>query len=73
VQDGGLLRTFRGEVEGRIADAPRGTEGFGYDPLFFYPPFGCTFGEVPSERKMQVSHRARAAAGLFQFLVATPE
>jgi XTP/dITP diphosphohydrolase len=72
VQDGRLLRTFRGEVEGRIADAPLGTEGFGYDPLFFYPPFGCTFGEVPSERKMQVSHRARAAAGLFQFLVGNP-
>lgn len=64
--------TARGVVEGRVAREPAGMNGFGYDPLFFYPPFGCTFGEVPSERKMQVSHRARAAAGLFQFLVGNP-
>jgi XTP/dITP diphosphohydrolase len=59
---GNLLRTFRGEVEGKLLEEPRGQNGFGYDPLFFYPPFGCTFGEAPLERKMQVSHRAQALA-----------
>jgi XTP/dITP diphosphohydrolase len=61
---GQLIRTFRGEVEGRIVDEPRGRNGFGYDPLFFYPPFGCTFGEAPLERKMGVSHRAIALRAL---------
>jgi len=59
-RNGQLVRTFRGDVEGRFVDAPRGANGFGYDPLFFYPPFGCTFGEAPLERKMEVSHRAVA-------------
>jgi XTP/dITP diphosphohydrolase len=59
-ESGGLVGTFRGEVEGRLLEAPRGSNGFGYDPLFFYPPFECTFGEVPLERKMEVSHRAQA-------------
>ena len=57
---GKLIDTFRGAVEGQLLAAPRGMNGFGYDPLFFYPPFGCTFGEVPLERKMEVSHRSRA-------------
>jgi XTP/dITP diphosphohydrolase len=65
---GRLIQTFRGEVEGLLADAPRGANGFGYDPLFFYPPFNCTFGEAPLERKMQVSHRARALAQLRDYL-----
>ncbi len=53
-----------GSVEGRIVDAPRGEGGFGYDPLFFYEPFGCTFGEVSAEAKNGVSHRARAVAAM---------
>ncbi len=63
-----LVRTFRGAVEGRILDAPRGSGGFGYDPLFFYPPFGRTFGEAAIERKMTVSHRAQALAAMFAYL-----
>src|SRR5579862_4280267 len=59
-ESGRLVRTFRGEMEGRLLEAPRGDNGFGYDPLFFYPPFDCTFGEVSLERKMEVSHRAEA-------------
>jgi XTP/dITP diphosphohydrolase len=55
-----LMGTFRGEVQGRLLDAPRGAQGFGYDPLFFYPPFESSFGEAPLERKMEVSHRAQA-------------
>jgi XTP/dITP diphosphohydrolase len=57
---GRLVRTFRGEVEGRLLEAPQGANGFGYDPLFFYPPFGCSFGEASLERKMEVSHRSQA-------------
>jgi XTP/dITP diphosphohydrolase len=55
-----LVRTFRGEVEGQLTQEPLGANGFGYDPLFFYPPFGCTFGEAPLARKMEVSHRSQA-------------
>jgi XTP/dITP diphosphohydrolase len=59
-ESGRLIRTFRGEVEGQLTEEPRGANGFGYDPLFYYPPFGCTFGEAPLARKMEVSHRSRA-------------
>lgn len=65
---GRLVRTFRGEVEGRLLEAPAGVNGFGYDPLFFYPPFGCTFGQAPLERKMQVSHRAHALRQMRAYL-----
>jgi XTP/dITP diphosphohydrolase len=65
---GTLLRTFRGAVEGRIAGEPRGSGGFGYDPLFFYPPFGCTFGQVSAGRKMAVSHRGEALRSMFEWL-----
>ncbi len=68
VDHGKLVRTFRGSVEGRILDAPRGEHGFGYDPLFYYPPFGCTFGEASHEQKMQVSHRGQALRAMFTFL-----
>lgn len=67
-EHGRLVHTFRGEVEGRLLDAPRGSNGFGYDPLFFYPPFGCTFAEVPLERKMEASHRGKALAALRAYL-----
>ena len=65
---GELLGTFRGEVEGMVAEEPRGTSGFGYDPLFYYPSFGCTFGEAPLTDKMRVSHRSRALAQLRDWL-----
>lgn len=65
---GQLARTFRGEVEGRLLEAPRGVNGFGYDPLFFYPPFGCAFGEAPLKQKMEVSHRAQALRKMRAFL-----
>lgn len=56
----------RGEVEGMIAEAPRGSAGFGYDPIFFYPPFGCTFGEISGDKKNAVSHRGNAVRALLQ-------
>jgi XTP/dITP diphosphohydrolase len=68
VRDGKMIKTFRGTVEGRIIDTPRGPNGFGYDPLFYYEPFGCTFGEAGIEQKMRVSHRAQALAAMFAYL-----
>jgi XTP/dITP diphosphohydrolase len=59
-------------VDGLIAEQPRGENGFGYDPLFYYPPFGKTFGEVPREQKDRVSHRGKAFARLRAFLVGLP-
>jgi len=61
---GRLIRTFRGEVEGEILHAPRGEGGFGYDPLFWYPPFACSLAEVNAERKHAVSHRGKAMAAM---------
>lgn len=55
-------------VEGRIAEEPRGANGFGYDPVFFYPPLGRTFGELPRAEKDRVSHRGKAFARLREFL-----
>ena len=51
-----------GVIEGEIAPEPRGEHGFGYDPIFFYPPFGRTLGEVPRDEKATVSHRGQAFA-----------
>ncbi len=56
-------------VEGRIAEEMRGRNGFGYDPLFFYPPLGKTFGELPRADKDRVSHRGKAFLRLREFLV----
>jgi XTP/dITP diphosphohydrolase len=67
---GRIVKTFRGEVEGELLDEPRGTGGFGYDPLFYYPPFDCSFGEVPLEQKQTVSHRARALAAMREYVKA---
>jgi XTP/dITP diphosphohydrolase len=65
---GKVLRTFRGEVEGEILPAARGPGGFGYDPLFYYPPFGCSFGEVDGPKKFDVSHRGKALRQLLRYL-----
>jgi XTP/dITP diphosphohydrolase len=57
-----------GVVEGQIAPEPRGTNGFGYDPIFFYPPFGATLAEIDLARKATVSHRGRAFSALAKYL-----
>ena len=67
-ESGRLVHIFRAAVEGLLTEAPRGTNGFGYDSIFFYPPFGCTFGEAPLERKMEVSHRAQALRALREYV-----
>jgi XTP/dITP diphosphohydrolase len=57
----------RGTIEGLITAEPRGTGGFGYDPIFYYPPFGCTLAEA-GDRKSSVSHRAKAFRRLREYL-----
>ena len=57
---GKKTKSVRGICPGRIAEEPRGSGGFGYDPLFIYEPAGMTFAEMPAEKKNMVSHRARA-------------
>jgi XTP/dITP diphosphohydrolase len=69
-RDGRIVFETRGSVEGRIASAPRGEGGFGYDPIFFYPPFGCTLAEVPRAQKAAVSHRGQAFRALREYLEA---
>lgn len=56
--------TGYGEVEGVISSQEQGRFGFGYDPVFFYPPAGLTFAQMPEEEKDRVSHRRRAAQAL---------
>lgn len=65
---GGRVETFSGVVEGRVLEAPRGSSGFGYDPLFWSPELGKTFGEATPEEKNRVSHRRRALDRLVAYL-----
>ena len=67
-REGEIIRTFRGEVRGSILESPRGRGGFGYDPLFYFPGFGCTFAEVSPERKQTVSHRGRALEAMLGYV-----
>jgi len=66
--NGSVIRSFRGEVKGFIIDEPRGSNGFGYDPVFFYKPYQMTFAELPAEKKNLISHRATALRKLGDFL-----
>ena len=59
-RDGKILQTFRGTAEGLILDAPRGRNGFGYDPLFYFPQINKTFAELSAEEKAKCSHRGAA-------------
>jgi XTP/dITP diphosphohydrolase len=68
VEPGREERVTEGVVEGLIADAPRGTGGFGYDPVFVYPPLGRSFGELSEVQKAGVSHRGRAIAAARRLL-----
>ncbi len=62
-----ILFEARGTVEGRIGDAPRGSGGFGYDPIFFHPPLNRTLAELDEAAKAQVSHRGRAFRQLREY------
>jgi XTP/dITP diphosphohydrolase len=57
-----------GTVEGLIADAPHGEAGFGYDPIFYYPPYGATLAEVTDDLKLAVAHRGKAFRALARWL-----
>lgn len=65
---GEILVAAEGRCDGRIAQKPRGTGGFGYDPIFVPDGFDQTFGELPSEIKQEISHRARAFREIIPFL-----
>jgi XTP/dITP diphosphohydrolase len=68
VEDARLLGVYRGAVEGRILREPRGSGGFGYDPLFYCPAFGCTFGEAAADQKFAISHRGQALQAMLAAL-----
>ncbi len=65
--DGKVIQA-RGEVHGELLRAPAGEGGFGYDPIFYYPPYGKTLAEVSAEEKNQVSHRANALKVFYEKL-----
>jgi XTP/dITP diphosphohydrolase len=70
--EGRILFEASGIIEGRIAPEPRGSHGFGYDPVFFYPPYECTLAEVAGAKKAAVSHRGVAFRQLGEWLSNLP-
>jgi XTP/dITP diphosphohydrolase len=70
-RDGQILLRAEGSVEGEILPTPRGTSGFGYDPLFLLPTLGLTMAELPREQKWQLSHRGNAFRSLLSQLSGT--
>jgi XTP/dITP diphosphohydrolase len=76
VDDDRVLFETVGRIEGEIADAPRGHNGFGYDPIFLYPPYGTTLAEVSEAAKLAVAHRGeafRAVAAWLQQRTSAPK
>jgi XTP/dITP diphosphohydrolase len=63
-----ILFETTGTVEGEIADSPHGTKGFGYDPVFYYPEYGCTLADVTDDLKLRVAHRGKAFRSLGEWL-----
>jgi XTP/dITP diphosphohydrolase len=72
-REGTIVFEATGVINGKIAPAPTGTHGFGYDPIFFYSPYGCTLGEVDGAKKAAVSHRGQAFRQLREWLQTFPE
>ena len=70
-RDGATLAVFRGEAEGVLLDVPRGSNGFGYDPLFYFPSIQKTFAELTPEEKAQYSHRGKAFHEFLRWLSAS--
>jgi len=66
--DGRIVFEADGVIDGRIADSPKGDKGFGYDPIFYYPPLGRTTAELDRDLKATVSHRGKAFAKLRDYL-----
>jgi XTP/dITP diphosphohydrolase len=67
-REGITLATFEGVIEGRLLEAPRGDNGFGYDPIFFHEESGCTTAEMSTARKRLISHRGEAIAAFLEAL-----
>jgi XTP/dITP diphosphohydrolase len=67
----GVVFEADGTVSGEIAREPRGVHGFGYDPIFFYPPLGVTLAEIEQAEKRTVSHRGKAFGALREYLIRT--
>ena len=65
---GRILYETEQAVEGRIADSAAGEKGFGYDPIFFYPPLGVTLAQIDADEKSRISHRGKAFLALRQLL-----
>jgi XTP/dITP diphosphohydrolase len=68
VRDGAVVFETTGRIEGEIAREPRGTAGFGYDPIFYYPPYRSTLAEVTEAEKLRVAHRGEAFRSLAKWL-----
>lgn len=68
VKEDGTSTVFRGVVEGIVAEHMEGAKGFGYDPIFYYPPYKTTLANVSEEQKNAISHRGRALAQLIQYM-----
>ena len=64
----GSVETTEGTIEGRIGYEEKGENGFGYDPIFYVPEFGCTTAELTGEQKNQVSHRGKALEAMKEIL-----
>lgn len=71
-QRGRIVGLYAGSVAGVLLEEPRGSAGFGYDPLFLYEPFSQTFGELDDARKFAVSHRGQALRRMIRALAAQP-
>lgn len=71
-RDGAIIYEARGTVEGEIAREARGSGGFGYDPIFYFPPYGSTLAEVIEEAKLAVAHRGKAFRALASWLATLP-
>ena len=69
---GKTLATFTGEAPGELLTVPRGTQGFGYDPLFYFPALGRTFAELALEEKRQHSHRGKAFRAFLEWYAKIP-
>jgi XTP/dITP diphosphohydrolase len=67
-QAGRVLAVFSDAVDGTLLDAPRGSAGFGYDPIFLFEPLGKTFAELPRRQKNELSHRGKAFQKLLSYL-----
>lgn len=71
-QKGRAIAVFSGRADGVLSEEPRGTDGFGYDPIFFFETLGKTYAEISREEKNRSSHRGRAFRKLLTFLTSSP-